>query len=330
MRVQVSLLVYEHAARFVGRSPWEVSRDGELLMAAHKAAYKRYRHTPVVVGIDIYNLEAEAYGCTIERPDGNGIPAVTEHICAAPADIANLPPIDARSSGRFPMVIEAAVRIKQALPEADIRVPLSGPFSIASSFLGLNALLTAVILDTSALRDALCRLSDGQVRLADSIRRAGLNVAFFESAAAPPLLSPCHFREVELPALKRAIRGVSEILGQAVPCIIGGDTAPILDDLMQTGTAFVICPSETDRTAFMAGMRAYPEVRVRVNLSPEIYSRGTRRDIQSEIDSVVPLAAGREELLLGTGAIPYETPVENILFILDYARRLNGPPQTAI
>jgi hypothetical protein len=64
--------VYEHAAFLIGRTPWEVSRDADLLFQAHAEAFRCYRHAPVVVGIDIYNLEAEAYGGVIERPRGTG------------------------------------------------------------------------------------------------------------------------------------------------------------------------------------------------------------------------------------------------------------------
>jgi len=66
MRMPFSAAVYENAARFTGRTPWEVSRDPDLLHAGHRAAWLEYGHTPVVVGIDIYNLEAEAYGA--QRP----------------------------------------------------------------------------------------------------------------------------------------------------------------------------------------------------------------------------------------------------------------------
>ena len=31
MKIAFTPVIYEHAARFVGRSPWDVSRDPELL-----------------------------------------------------------------------------------------------------------------------------------------------------------------------------------------------------------------------------------------------------------------------------------------------------------
>ena len=73
--------IYEHAAKLIGKTPWEVSRDKDLIVQGHKAAFELYRHTPVVVGIDICNLEAEAFGSVIAEPNGDGIPAHGEHLC---------------------------------------------------------------------------------------------------------------------------------------------------------------------------------------------------------------------------------------------------------
>ena len=66
MNIPFTPVIYEHAARFVGRTPGEVSRDSELLFQAHRAAYLEYRQQVIAVGIDIYNLEAEAYGARVE------------------------------------------------------------------------------------------------------------------------------------------------------------------------------------------------------------------------------------------------------------------------
>jgi len=85
-----------------------------------------------------------------------------------------------------------------------------------------------------------------------------------------------------------------------------------------TGTNFLICPAETDRAAFVRRMAAHPEVKVRVNMDPGLYTHGTREAIAADIDAIVALAAGRENVLLGTGAIPYETPIENLTFMKRY------------
>jgi hypothetical protein len=104
--------VYEHAARLIGVTPWQASRDQNLMIQGHAAAFRRYHHVPVVAGIDIYNLEPEALGAVIEEPAGNGIPSIKAHPCGAVDEIPELTPFDPRRDGRIPMVIEAAQILK--------------------------------------------------------------------------------------------------------------------------------------------------------------------------------------------------------------------------
>ncbi len=73
-------IVYEHAAKFIGRRPWEVSRSADLLVEAHAAAYAVYRHAPVVAGIDVYNVEAEAYGAVVGASRENEVPSVVGRV----------------------------------------------------------------------------------------------------------------------------------------------------------------------------------------------------------------------------------------------------------
>lgn len=310
--------VYEHAARLIERTPWEVSRDADLMYEAHAAAWHLYHHTPVVVGIDIYNLEAEAYGAVVREPSGEGLPAIAEHPFSSVEEMSAVPTPDPTAAGRLPLVMEAGRRLAEELPEADVRIPVSGPFSIATGLLGVDALLCDAATRAAQIREALSHLARNQAALCRAVRGAGLDIAFFESAAAPPLLSPALFRDVELPALRVAIEEAAGIVGHPVPCIIGGNTTPILDAILETGTGYVICPAEADQAEFMRRMRDRTEIRVRINTRPEIVASGTWPEIRAEVDRVLALAAERPNVCLGTGALPYETPPGNVLRIRDY------------
>jgi len=310
--------VYEHCAFLIGRTPWDVSRDAELLFAGQAEAFRLYRHAPVVVGVDIYNLEAEAYGAEVTAPAGEGIPAITRPPCADVGELASLGPFDPASAGRVGMVIDVGRRLQAAFPDADVRVPVSGPFSIATNLVGFETLLCAAVAEGDLVRRALAALVEGQERFCRAVRDAGLDIAFFESAAAPPLLSPEMFRRVELPALAETLRRAAAVVGHPVPCVIGGDTTPILPAILETATRYVICPAETDQAAFLDIMRAHPDVMVRVNLAPEITAAGPWERIRAEVDRICALTRDRRNVCLGTGALPYETPPENVLRIKAY------------
>ncbi len=162
-------------------------------------------------------------------------------------------------------------------------------------------------------------LAENQVVLCRAIAKAGLNVAFFESAAAPPILSPRQFQEVELPALKRVLALAADCIGRPVPCIMGGNTFPILDAILSTGTNYLVCNVETNQAMFVERVsRTHPHVMIRVNLDPGVVACSEPQPLYRGIDRVLEIAGGRPNCLMGTGAMPYETPLGNIRLIREY------------
>ena len=323
--IQFAPSVYEHAARVIDANPWEVSRDTDLLAKAHIEAFRLYRHRPVVVGIDIYNLEAEAYGAEVTRPSGNGIPAISSHPFSSAKQLIELEPFGPKKAGRIPMVIEAAKRISQQCPGADVRIPLSGPFSLATNLMGFENILCEIRTDPPSVAAALRALVAGQVRFCSEIVAQGLDIAFFESAAAPPLLSPDNFRDIDLPALEEIMDKTSAIVGHPVPCIMGGDTLPILDYIIETGTGYVCCPAATDQKAFMERMESHPQVTVRINMDPGPMTAKNFEAVENEVDRVLALAQNRDQIIIGTGCLPFETDPEMVLRTKEYILSKNVP-----
>ncbi len=294
MKISFTPVIYEHAARFVGRTVWEVSRDPELMFQGHRLAYLEYRQQVICVGIDIYNLEAEAYGAKVEAGTADAIPAVHQPLLTSLEDGLALPPFDPQRDGRIAMVLGVAQRLKREFPDADVRIPVAGPFSIAFNLRGINDLCLDAALRPEDIARFLMRLAEHQGVLCQAIAEAGLDVAFFESAAAPPILSPKQFHELELPALRRILEVASNCLGRPVPCIMGGNTYPILDDILSTGTNYVACNVETNQRAFVEAVaRQCPHARIRVNLDPGVVACDDPQRIYRAIDHVLDIVGGR-------------------------------------
>ena len=72
----------------------------------------------------------------------------------------------------------------------------------------------------------------------------------------------------------------------------------------------------------MAKMAARPDVRVRINMDLRIVASGTHAQIEAEADRVIAVAGDRPNVCLGTGALPYETPPENVLMVREHCERL--------
>lgn len=319
MKIAFTPVVYEHAAHFVGRTPWDVSRDADLMFEGHRRAYLEYRHQVIAVGIDIYNLEAEAYGAKVEECEGNAIPAIHHPLFTSLNEALDLKPFDPERDGRVALLIGVGQRLKREFPEADVRIPVAGPFSIAFNLRGISNLCEDAILRPEDTARMLLRLADNQSVLCRAIAKAGLDVAFFESAAAPPILSPRQFREVELPALKHVLQVAANCIGHPVPCISGGNTFPILDELLSTGTNYLACNVETNQAAFVERVsRTHPHIKIRVNLDPGVVACHEPERIYRGIDRVLEIVGGRTNCVMGTGAMPLETPPQNIRLICEY------------
>ena len=229
------------------------------------------------------------------------------------------------------MVIGTGKRLVETLPGADIRIPVSGPFSLACNLVGFDRLLCDLIVEPLTVRRVLDHLARGQIAFCREIMSQGLGIALFESGATPPLISPDMFAEIELPALKFLIKETSCITGRPVPCIIGGDTLSILNSILDTGTGYVICPSETDQASFMRHMAAYPGVMVRINTNPAVFVGDNPSLVRREIERILTLAGSRQKVCIGTSALPFETNPDLVLTAKKIVRdtgRIRQPPSS--
>jgi hypothetical protein len=298
--------VYEHAARFLGKSPFQVSRDPSLLAAAHVAAWEAYGHTPLVCGMDLYSVEPEAWGARVPDPGGNGVPVVSPHPYSEIEELFSLRPLDPTRDGRLPMILEAAHALKKRLPQVDLRIPISGPFSICANLLGFENLLLGMAEDAPRVREALLHVVSCQLPWAEAAVRHGFGVTLFESAAAPPLLSPDQFRQSDAPALSALVSGITRLTGRAPGLILGGDVHSLVDDLVGTGAGFLICPAETRQAAFIDHAKRHPDVRIRINLDARVVASGSEAEVAAALRAAMGLALEHGNAAIGTGVLAYD------------------------
>ncbi|MFO7724256.1 MAG: uroporphyrinogen decarboxylase family protein [Oceanipulchritudo sp.] len=326
--MQFSPGIYEHAAALLGRSPWEVSRDGHLLAKAHQAAWERYRHPLIVVGIDVYNVEAEAYGAGVPEPRGNNMPSISSHPCQEAEALREVGLLQPGEHPRIGEVLEAGCRLRDNCPGAEVRIPVCGPFALAIGLMGMNELLMALVEERDVLREGLRHLLSGQFNYMKAIRECGLRPVFFESGTTPPLLPVEAFTDLEAPLLKELLERSRELFGESSPCIIGGDAAGIARPLMETGPGFVIAPSESDRRAFIEASREFPDIHVRVNIPSAILLSTSFTPVMTVAQEALDIAATRPNSSVGCGVVPFEADPAMILHLKRYIE--NKPTTTPI
>jgi uroporphyrinogen decarboxylase len=310
--------VYEHKAALVGTTPSRLARDPVLLERALLREAEIYRADLLVVGCDVYNVEAEAAGCEVRFSETNDVPSIVGRVLEPGSDLSRLRIPDPERDGRMPVFLEAGRRVAGTLGrEVVVRGALSAPFSLAAELVGAEPLLLALIDDplwTVRLLDRAAAIVKAYGR---AFRDRGLGVILFDSHAAPPLVSPRLYEEIILPSTASVISYFRRDLRlPLVPYIMGGDTGRLLDLILATGSNNILCDFRADLAAFAAKLSGKP-VLLRANLDPRFLLTATAEEIRARTREVLSVGRRHPGFLLGTGILPYDLPPEKVIAVRD-------------
>jgi uroporphyrinogen decarboxylase len=313
-------VAYDHAAFLIGKTPYEVSRDSSLLSTAQLNFLKTYNYDISVVGVDIYNVEVEAYGSELKISDPEAMPSVEEPLLNKLEDILKLK-LDPKVDGRFPIIFEAAEKIRTEQPKLEVRIPISGPFTIACHLMGLQNMICEMVDNPELAQEALDHLADNQIKIVEHAIKNGFGISLFESAAAPPLLSPRMYKKYATPPIAKifnALKGKSIDNGQFV---IGGNTYPVLGQILDINASYIICPVETDQQEFINNIPdTYLENRniVRINMKPASFLNSKEEAI-TEAKRALEIANGKQNVTIGS-LIPYDADKEIVIAVSEYLK----------
>jgi uroporphyrinogen decarboxylase len=314
-RIPLVPAIYEHKARLIGRTPSEICRSAELLRAALERELEVYDPDMLVVGVDVYNVEAEALGCRVRYfDDSAAVPAIVEPLLEGPASLEKLRLPDPESDGRMPLylgVAGSAVRDHGA--EMIIRGAVTGPYSLASELLGPEKLAMAAVEDTGFARRLLELAGQVTARYGAAFLQRGAEAIVFDSRAAPPLLSPRLFRELVLPVYRDQVMPQLKAAGaRYLPLIIGGDTTRILPELLASGATQLLCDAPADLEAFKRACAA-AGMPFRANVDARLIHRGPVEAIRGEAQRISGQCRDFGGFLLGCGIVAYDCPPEHVL-----------------
>ncbi|MCL2360694.1 MAG: hypothetical protein FWC73_02635 [Defluviitaleaceae bacterium] len=297
--------IIEHAAFLIGQTPSAAARDASILARAHIAVFEQYRPDGVTVGMDIYNIEAEALGCQVCFYDDESIPGIMTHpitLDSPPGGIAFSPNL-----GRIQLLLCAAEKVKAVIGnDAKVSVGICGPFSILIELLGFETAIHAFIDEDKRVRLLLAAVLEFQKAYSREIVSRGLGVTVFESWASPPLITPDIYRQYALPYEQALLAHIG-----ARPLVIGGDTRPILDDIVKSGTALLLSDYNTPLPLYIEKARAAGLV-LRANIDPKLVRQGDFEKIKERIKEIYAQKKNYPKIIIGTGVVPYDTPLENL------------------
>ena len=315
-RVPFVPTIYEHAAALIGVTPSQMAKSKDLLVQGQLAAYQRYGHDLVAVGIDIYNIEAETLGCSVQYFDNNSIPAVCEHILAKDKEgFDRLQVPNPEKDGRMPLLLEAATEIKAAIgDEVPVSAAVNGPFTLAALLRGFEPFIMDLLRDPDYAGKLLTFAAEVSAVFGEAMARRGLGVAINDSWIAPPLLSPKLYQKFVLQHHQQLIQRLKNAGVPSVGLISGGNTLPIADYLVQTGSSLIMADYGTDLAAFKAKASAAGII-LRGNVKASSMETGTDAEIEVQAREVLAIGAPGGRFVMGCGVVPYGTDPERLLLL---------------
>ena len=315
-RVPFVPTIYEHAAALIGVTPSAMARSESLLVQGQLESYKRYGHDLVAVGIDIYNVEAEAFGCSVQYFEDNSIPSVNVHVLAESSvspDLLQVP--DPESTGRMPMLLSAAEKVRREIGhEVPVSAASVGPFTLAALLRGFEKLVTDMMDEPEYVEKLLDFSCEVAFSFGAAMIKRGLGVALNDSWISPPLLSPRLYKRFVFDRHRNLIGRLKEAGASSVGLISGGNTQPIAEYLVQTGSSILLADYGVDLAAYKEKASAAGII-LRGSIKASLLETGTEEEIVDQAQEVLAVGAPGGRFVLGCGVVPFGTDPGRILLL---------------
>lgn len=307
--------IYEHAAAVIGKTPSELAQSAELLIKGQLEAYRLYGHDLVTVGVDIYNIEAEALGAAVRYSADGELPGIEGALLSDLEDMTALTIPDPEKDGRMPLLLYSAERINREIGgEAAISAAVVGPFTLSAILRGFENFIMDLLYDRESAMKLMQFSKTVAVHYAKAFIRRGVGVSINESWIAPPLLSPSMFREYAADMEMQMIRELKDAGLRGVALICGGDTIPIAPDLINTGTSLLMADYNTDQCLYKK-LCAEKGVNLRACIESGLVARGNRDALKNASIHVLDACADYERFIFGCGIVSYDTPPSQVLLL---------------
>lgn len=104
--------------------------------------------------------------------------------------------------------------------------------------------------------------------------------------------------------------------------ISGGDTAPIADYLVKTGTSLLMADSNTDQKAYKKLCEEWG-INLRASIDPKLVEKGDEAEMEAAVRKVIGHCASNGRFIFGCGVVSYNTAPENILKLKAIVEKYN-------
>lgn len=323
-RVPVDLHNFMVTPRFLGVTDYaEFFRDGEAMAEAQIKAWERYGHDVVMVENGTAAL-AEACGVQVEYLKDSAPVAKTPAI----SSLDEVDKLEVPDPYKDPLLSELLKTTRIVVEEIGDRVFVmgradQGPFSLACEIRGMSAFLLDLALGKKLdkihqLLD-FCRSVSERYVIAQ-IEQGAHATSIGDSPSGPDVISPKYYREFAYPYVKDLVSNIKKkdiILAYHI-C---GNSTPIIEDMVSTGTAILEIDQKADQQASKAAAAGKATLLGPIDPS-EVMANGTPELVMEKCNEALENLSPGGGFILGPGcALPPNTPDENIDAMIEAAKK---------
>jgi uroporphyrinogen decarboxylase len=299
--------IYEHKGALIGKSPSEICRNADYLHVGLLKELETYDADMLVIGIDVYNVEAEALGCQVVYfEDTNDCPGIVEPVIDSPSGLSKLGVPDPEKAARMPVYLEVADRLyKEIGKDVIVRGAVTGPYSMAAELIGAEKFVLLTVEDPDFAREVIEFCARVTVEFGKAFLKRGVEPIIFDSRATPTLASPRVVKSLVLPVYRDyVLPELKAAGGRFLPLIIGGNTTSIIDDLIATGATQFLSdrPANLQKWCEKALTARVP---VRANVDAILVNRGPAAAVRRQAMEILKDCHDHPGFLLGCGVVDY-------------------------
>ena len=223
--VHCAYLIKEQADRYF--------KDSDLLARGIVQAAKTYHADGIPLMFDL-SIEAESIGCELEYWEDN-VPSVNTHLCEKQTPEELGLGLFTKTSGRWPVIFEAAAKAKPQLDEMDCAMLglATGPLTLASHLAGVR-IFTSVIKKKDFAHAILAYAGKLCAEASRFYAEMGCDIIAIVDPVASQI-RPETFQEFVTPNCQEAVTAIHDA-GKTSSFFICGDCTKVIEDVCKVGT----------------------------------------------------------------------------------------------
>jgi uroporphyrinogen decarboxylase len=151
---------------------------------------------------------------------------------------------------------------------------------------------------------------------------SGAGISVNESWIAPPLMSPDLFESKVFSFEKQLIGRIKSHGLKNVALICGGNTSPIANLLIQTGTSLLMADANSDQAMYKV-LCSKNNINLRASINPVLLQQGDIGLLEEAVTDLVAKCAANGRFIMGCGVVSADTPPENVLKFKELVEKHN-------